>query len=125
VNDGMMWSDWKPFHVNAPVDRAPVVTASNVIAAPHQTVAASSFFAVTDPDGDPITSYQLWDSSSDAASGHWTLNGIAQGANTAIHITAAQLADAAFQAATVPADLWVRASDGTEWSAWQEFHLLV
>ncbi|CAN7258582.1 hypothetical protein LJR220_001128 [Bradyrhizobium sp. LjRoot220] len=125
VNDGMMWSDWKPFQVNAPVDLAPVVTASNVVAAPHQTVAASSFFTATDPDGDAITNYQLWDSSSDPASGHWTLNGITQGVNSAIDITAAQLANAAFQAATAPADLWVRASDGTEWSPWQEFHLLV
>jgi hypothetical protein len=125
VNDGMKWSDWKPFHVNAPVDQAPVVTASNVVAAPHQTVAASSFFAATDPDGDAITHYQFWDSSSDAASGHWTLNGIAQAANSAIDVTAAQLASAAFEAASAPADLWVRASDGTEWSPWQQFHLLV
>ncbi|WP_249144797.1 hypothetical protein [Bradyrhizobium sp. AUGA SZCCT0274] len=125
VNDGMKWSDWKPFHVNAPVDQAPVVTASNVIAAPHQTVAASSFFTASDPDGDAIIKYQLWDSSADATSGHWTLNGIAQAANSAIDVTAAQLADAAFHAATAPADLWVRASDGTEWSPWQEFHLLV
>lgn len=125
VNDGMKWSDWTPFHVNAPVDQAPVVTASNVVAAPHQIVAASSFFAAADHDGDAITKYQLWDSSADAASGHWTLNGIAQGANSAIDVTAAQLASAAFEAASAPADLWVRASDGTEWSPWQEFHLLV
>jgi hypothetical protein len=88
-------------------------------------VAASSFFTATDPDGDAVTSYQLWDSSADAASGHWTLNGIAQAANTAIDVTAAQLANAAFHAETAPADLWVRAGDGTEWSPWQAFHLLV
>ena len=125
VNDGMKWSDWKLFHVNAPVNQGPVVTASNVVAAPYQDVATSSFFTATDPEGDAIVRYQLWDSSSDPASGHWTLNGIAQAANSAIDISAAQLADAAFHAETAPADLWARAFDGTTWGSWQEFHLLV
>ncbi|SEC99889.1 M10 family metallopeptidase [Bradyrhizobium erythrophlei] len=123
--DGTVWSSWKEFHVNAPVDRAPVVVASNFSATPNQSAAASALFSVTDPDGDAITKLQLWDSTSDAASGHWVVNGGTQGTNQAIDVSAAQLASTTFQGGTASDDLWVRANDGNSWSAWQEFHWLL
>src|SRR5665647_3470286 len=55
ANDGALWSAWQGFTVTAPVDHAPVVSASNVTATHGQTsVAASSLFTVTDPEGDTI-----------------------------------------------------------------------
>ena len=54
------------------LDRAPVVTASNVtLSAGHTTVAASSLFSATDPDGNSITTYAF----EDTGSGHFVLNG--------------------------------------------------
>lgn len=123
--DGFAWGPWKEFHVNAPTDRAPVVTATDTQATPNQNVAASSLFSVSDADGDTIAQYQFWDSTPSASSGHWTVGGTAQPANTAINVTPVQLTAASFQAGTVPDDLWVRASDGMQWGQWHEFHVLV
>ncbi|MDA9436052.1 hypothetical protein XH88_30480 [Bradyrhizobium sp. CCBAU 51627] len=123
--DGIAWGAWKEFHVNAPLDRAPVVTAADFHATPNQSVAASSLFSVSDADGDSISQYQFWDSTPAAASGHWSVSGAAQPTNTAINVSAAQLAATSFQSGTVSDDLWVRASDGAIWSNWQEFHVLV
>jgi hypothetical protein len=125
ANDGFVWGAWKEFHVNAPIDNAPVVTASDFTATHNQNIAASSLFSVTDADSDSIDKFQFWDSTADPASGHWVVDGAARGANVAIDVTAAQLASTAFQGGSVPDDLWVRASDGTQWSQWHEFHWLV
>ncbi|WP_298380269.1 hypothetical protein [uncultured Bradyrhizobium sp.] len=123
--DGIAWGPWKEFHVNAPIDHAPVVTASDFHATANQSVAASSLFSVTDADGDSMSQYQFWDSTPSASSGHWSIGGNAQPANTAINVTAAQLASTTFDGGTVSDDLWVRANDGMIWSAWQEFHFII
>ncbi|HEX8031225.1 MAG TPA: hypothetical protein VF491_22305 [Vicinamibacterales bacterium] len=123
--DGIAWGPWKEFHVNAPIDNAPVVTASDFHATANQSVAASMLFSVADADGDHMSQYQFWESAPSAGSGHWSIGGNAQPANTAINVTAAQLASTTFDGGTVTDDLWVRANDGMIWSAWQEFHFIV
>jgi hypothetical protein len=124
ANDGFVWGAWKEFHVNAPVDHGPVATATDYTATPNQNISASSLFSVTDAYHDPITAYQLWDSTSGPGSGHWVVNGAAQGANVAIDVSAAQLPSASFHSGTGSDDLWVRANDGIMWGAWTEFHVL-
>ena len=121
--DGFDWSEWKEFHVNAPVEARPVVTAPDFAASHNQNIAASALFSVTDGDGDAITKYQFWDSTTDPASGHWVVNGMVQGTNQAIDVTAAQLAQTTFQSGSGSDDLWVRAFDGFDWSEWKEFHV--
>src|SRR5260370_37785784 len=69
ASDGLLWSDWKEFHVNAPLDHAPVASAFDFTAIHNQTVSASSLFSVTDADNDCITNYQFWDSTTNASSG--------------------------------------------------------
>ncbi|OKO75868.1 hypothetical protein AC628_19205 [Bradyrhizobium sp. NAS96.2] len=123
--DGVAWGPWKEFHVTAPIDHAPIVSASDFHATANQSVAATNLFSVTDSDGDSIAQYQFWDSTSSAGSGHWSIGGNAQPANTAINVSAGQLASTSFQGGTITDDLWVRASDGMMWSAWQEFHFIV
>ena len=123
ASDGTLWGTWTEFHVNAPVDHAPVATASNFTATHNQNIAASSLFSVTDADNDPITAYQVWDSTTDPSSGHWVVNGVAQGTNAAIDVTAAQLSSTTFQSGSGSDDLWVRGSDGFVWGAWTEFHV--
>ena len=117
ANDGLLWSDWKEFHVNAPANHVPTVTAAGFTASHNQNIAAS----LSDADNDTITNYQFWDSTTDPTSGHWVAGGMAQGANQAIDVTAAQLAQTTFQSGSGPDDLWVRAFDGINWSAWKEF----
>ena len=123
--DGAEWGVWKEFHVNAPVNRAPNVTAPDFTAISNQSAPASSLFSVVDAEHDSIVTYQFWDSTGGAASGHFSINGVAQGINQSIDVTAAQLANTTFQGGITSDDLWVRANDGMQWSQWQEFHLLV
>ncbi len=120
--DGTEWGAWQSFYVNVP-DHAPIVTAPNYTATRGQPIAATSLFSVSDADNDPITAYQFWDSTSDAGSGHWVVGGTAQPKGQAINVTPAQLSTATFQAESGADQLWVRASDGIQWGAWQEFYV--
>jgi len=101
----------------------PVVTASDFTATSHQNIAASALFSANDADGDTITRYQLLDSTNASDSGHWVVNGQAQGANQTIDITGAQLPGTTFQSGSGSDDLQVRAFDGTAWGPWKEFHV--
>jgi Ca2+-binding RTX toxin-like protein len=104
-------------------NKAPVVTAADQNVAKNSSLAVSSLFQVSDADNDAITNYRFWDSTADGASGHFVVNGVAQGTNQSIDVSAAQLAQTTFQTGTTADDLWVQVSDGTAWSAWKEFHL--
>ena len=66
-------------------------------------------------------SFQLWDSTAAASSGHFDVNGVAQAANRAIDVTADELTQTSFLTGTTSDDLWVRASDGMHWSQWVSF----
>ena len=114
ANDGYQWSAWSnSITVTAPLDTAPVVTVANLTAAHGQSFAASSLFTVSDPDGDAITQYGFWG----AGGGHFMLNGIAQGTNQEIDVTAAQLSQLSYQSGSGPDTLWVRANDGSSGAA--------
>ncbi len=104
-------------------DHAPVVTAANVTATALQFFTASSLFSVTDADSDTIAAYQFWDDTTDPASGHWVVGGVAQPSHQAIDVTPAQLATATFQSGSGSDDLFVRANDGIQWGNWAEFHV--
>ncbi|WP_461314829.1 AIDA repeat-containing protein [Bradyrhizobium embrapense] len=122
ANDGTAWSSWTAFTAKAFADTAPTVNAVNVTAAHGQTsIAASSLFTVSDPDGDTMTKYALWDT---GGSGHWVVNGVAQAANTEIDITAAQLSQTSYvfgPTGSAPDTLYIKANDGTLWGGWTAF----
>jgi hypothetical protein len=89
ANDGDVWGAWsQAFTVNPWVDSAPAVTVSNARAVHGESFAASSLFGVSDADGDAITKYAFWDIGT--GGGHLSLNGVAQGTNQEIDVTAAQ-----------------------------------
>jgi hypothetical protein len=130
--DGTTWSvatgAWDHFHVTASApttNHAPVVTVADRSATAGQTLSASSLFSVTDADNDTITKYQFWDGTT--GGGHFTVNGVTQGVNQIIEVTAAQLAQTSFVVGAGGDDLYVRAYDGTTWSVatgvWDHFHL--
>jgi len=125
--DGINWSNsgaWTKFDVNAPVEQPPVLTTSNVTATTlGEVFSASSLFSASDPSGNPIIEYELYDFTT--GSGHWVVNGVVEPAATDISITAAQLSQTTFQSATSGGDLLgVAAYDGVNWSnsgAWTKF----
>ena len=102
------------------LDRPPVVTVANVTLGTGQTsVAATSLFTASDPDGNTITTYGF----QDTGSGHFVLNGVAQANNQEIDVTAAQLSQLTYQSAPGSAvdTVEVRVNDGTLWSSWTSF----
>jgi Ca2+-binding RTX toxin-like protein len=121
--DGKDWNEWKSFNVTTRLNTAPMVAAVDQGVAKNASLAASSLFSASDVDGDAITAYRFWDASASATSGHFVVNGVAQGSNQVIDVSAADLAQTTFQAGTTADDLWVQAFDGFTWSAWKEFHL--
>ncbi len=133
--DGVSWSAadsaaWAPFSISVVVPAPPVVTTSNVNEPADTSLAASSLFTVSDPNGYAITEYQFWDSTRDPASGHFYINGVQQAAGTVIDIAASQLSQTAFVTGTVSNAVQVRAFDGVSWSAgdsaaWAPFTLSV
>jgi len=78
ASDGIAWSDWKDFNVNAPIDNAPNVFGVDTSMTDNTTTSVLNLFHLSDPDGDTPTSIQVWDSNSAASSGHWTVGGVIQ-----------------------------------------------
>jgi hypothetical protein len=75
-------------------------------------------FTASDPDGDPITGYGLWDTQ---GNGYWVVNGVVQATNAEIDITAAQLAQTSYvfgPYGSAPDTLFIKATDGTLSSKW-------
>ncbi|NEU95283.1 beta strand repeat-containing protein [Bradyrhizobium uaiense] len=131
--DGLQWGAWTEFHVNS-VNHAPVVSLSSTtvpISAQTTSVSAAALFnlptSVTDADGDAITQYQFWENKPAAGtsadgSGYFSVNGVRQDAGAAITVAANHLSDISFFKGTANANdvVWVRASDGTDWSDWKQ-----
>jgi hypothetical protein len=117
ASDGLEWGAWKNWNMTTALhipDAAPEVApgAATQTVLLGQAVDAATLFSVSDADGDPIASYELFDSS--PGGGHFAVSGVEQGVNVAIPVSAADLASTQFVAANeAGSDLvWVRASDG-------------
>jgi len=107
------------------VNTAPVVTANDTLAgASGASIAASVLFQASDADGDALV-YNVWDSSSEATSGHWVLDGAVQPTNTVIGVSAADLGKLSFVAGTTGDTLQVRVSDGMATTDWTTFKVSV
>src|SRR5258708_13505789 len=111
--DGDLWSSWQPFTAGP---TAPVVVASNITATHNQSFAASSLFTASDPDGDTLTTYALYDAT---GNGHFAVNGVTQGTAVEIDLTAAQLAQTLYQSGSGNDQLYARAPDTTLCTSWQ------
>ena len=124
AHDGLEWGAWEPWNITTALhipNAVPVVSAPNATILLGQAVDAPGLFSVSDADGDAITRYELWDST--AGNGQWTVNGVGQGVNVAIAVSAADLANTRFAAAAATGSdlVWVRANDGQEWSDWKSW----
>jgi hypothetical protein len=122
--DGNAFSGPQEFHVSVPADNAPVVTASELSATRGQIFGAPSLFSAGDADNDTML-YFFYDNSSEPTSGHFTVNGVVQAANTTFAVSQAQLAQTTFTAGSLTSDdLFVNAWDGSAFSGPQEFHVV-
>jgi hypothetical protein len=120
VGDGSAMSSWVEFHVTGPVNHAPTVTASDIALARGET-AAGALFSATDPDGDAIVAYRLWEAP--GGGGRFFTDGVADPIGVNFDLTPAQLAQTVFQNDGGTSDLWVQVNDGSAWSSWTQFHV--
>jgi probable HAF family extracellular repeat protein len=118
VTDGNEWSAWsQSFTITAPTDTGPIVTSiSNINTIAGQTFAASSLFTASDPFNDPIQQCEFWDTGS--GGGRFLLNGQPLGTNQDNYILGAQLQQTSYIAGSGTDTLWVRVSEGGQWSPW-------
>jgi hypothetical protein len=119
--DGVLWSAWKVISVNGVPNAVPVLAGPPVVTPAHSdtSLAATSLFTVSDPDGDSITAYQFYDVTANASSGGFRVNGAAQPALQVIDVTAANLPTVTFGLGSVADTVYVRANDGFAWSDWR------
>jgi hypothetical protein len=130
--DGTAWSaadnaSWSPFRIAPPINHAPVVAGGTVFALAGQSLAASSLFSASDPDGDAITEYQFMDITRPSISGHFVVNGAAQDAGMVIDIPASQLSQTSFLTGMLGDSVQVRVFDGKSWSNdgnWSQIHIV-
>jgi Ca2+-binding RTX toxin-like protein len=124
--DGISWSAWKSFTVFPPANNAPAITINQASLNPGRgtaTVAASSFFSVSDADGDTITQFRFFDGN--AGNGRFELSGTPQAELANITISASDLANFSYRTSTtgVGDTLWVQAFDGASWGTWKSFNV--
>jgi hypothetical protein len=131
--DGTAWSEWTNFWAVAPPNNAPVVTAPFAFltrANPNPKVA--SLFGITDADGDRATGWQLWDNTPGNGS-FIDGSGSPLPAQTVIDLMAEavpnsqaanEFANVRFRSTTGFDEIYVRAFDGFEWSAWKQTYIV-
>jgi hypothetical protein len=117
ATDGTQFGDWAVVTVEA-TDNPPIVAPLNPTVTAGQQLAAASLFQASDPDGDPITQYELWDPL--AGDGDFVVGGTVEPARQVIDLSAADLAAVSWDATaqTGSTVFAVRAFDGTLWSDW-------
>jgi hypothetical protein len=126
ASDGQAWGEWKSWTMNSwphAQNAAPMVSASSAQLLTNGAAAAASLFSVTDADGDAMTRYEFWDDVN--GGGYWRVNGVQQGAAQTIPVSAADLAATEYVAGASGGteQVWVRAHDGLEWSAWRAWNM--
>jgi hypothetical protein len=122
------WSNLDAFDlVTRFPNRAPVVTvtAATQSVSANQAVDAASLFSSSDPDMDAMTQYEFLDVG--VGGGRFLVNGTAMGEGDGKNftVTAAQLMQTTYTGGLSAGTetLWVRASDGTAWSAWKSWQM--
>ena len=123
--DGTDWSAWDSFNFTTLPNTPPVVAVSDQTLHLNEWHKVQDWFSAADADGDAITQYQFWDSGTAATSGYfWTPDNPHHAANTAITVAAADLDNVWVQGGQAGGSetMYVRAFDGTDWSAWDSFN---
>ena len=121
VRDGYNWSAWDQFQLVTSVNAPPVVSVPDQTVDKSEWTLLSDVMSITDPDGDTMTSYEIYDNQ---GGNSWWADGGYVDASTGY--TTSNLSDIWFRGDAVAGSqtLWVRANDGTEWSGWDDFLLI-
>ena len=123
ANDGTLDSAPASVSLNVHLNIAPVVTAFDQSAARGRSSMRRTCSRPPTAMATPCCTSSTIKRRS--RSGHFTVNGVVQSANTTFAVNAAQLAQTTFTAGQLPDDLFVNAWDFSLYSGPQEFHINV
>jgi hypothetical protein len=125
--DGTDWSAWDRFEFTTLPNTAPQAAIGNQSVGANQWARVQPWLSVTDADGDAITQYQFYDAGGAASSGYfWTPQNSHHAADSYINVAAADIGSTWVRGGQGAGTetMWVRAFDGTAWSAWDAFSLV-
>jgi hypothetical protein len=111
------------FATSGDVNDAPQVSTVDPDLQLNEVVDVSTLFSVSDSEGDAITQYEFWDATAGGAA--FAIDGMTQGENQSIPVSALQLSDVTVQGGAQPGSdqFHVRAYDGQLWSTWTSLNL--
>jgi hypothetical protein len=124
--DGTDWSQWDSFNFTTVGNSPPVATVGDHSLAANQWAQVQGWISYSDADGNAATQYQFWDQGIAANSAYfWTPSNPHHPSETLITVNAADLANVWVRGGQVAGseNLWVRAFDGTAWSAWDAWNM--
>jgi hypothetical protein len=83
----------------------------------------SGWISYSNANGNAATQYQFWDSGAASNSGYFWTPAAHHAAGTEITVAAADLGNVWVRGGSAGGSetMWVRAFDGTDWSAWDSF----
>ncbi len=112
-------SGWTPLGVGTVAAGSPVVTATDKTVSANTSLAAGTL-ATVDLAPQNVAAYEFIDMTADPASGSFKVGGVTQSAGAVIDVLSSQLAATTFLSggAGTSDEIWVRASNGTNWSNW-------
>lgn len=127
--DGMDWNAWQAFTLTTVANSPPAATAGDHNLAINHWIQlkAWNWIAYSDANGDPAVQYEFSDGGTGVNSAYfYTPDTPQHPANADFIVNAADLANVWLRAGAVTgADtMWVRASDGTDWGAWDSFNII-
>jgi hypothetical protein len=99
----------------------PVALASSITGRADRNLAASTLFSISDPDGDAVARYTLYDGT--VGVGAFVIDGVVQPERQNIEIDPSRLGSIGFRTGLGTDQLWVRAYDGTSWGDWTSFYV--
>ena len=131
--DGTTWSEWDPFTLittsaaPGPND-GPVATIGDQVLQTNDSASVQRLVTVSDPNGDPITLYQFYDAGTAANSGYLSDREWRAARGERVHhcLGCRSWARVELRGGQAPGSdlMWVRASDGVGWGAWDAFTLV-
>ncbi len=122
--DGSDWSAWDSFVFTTQGNTPPVATIADQSLQTNQWSQVNSWVTYSDTENSAATQYEFWDGGTASDSGYFYTPGNAQhAANTSITVAASDLDSVWVRGGQTGGSetMWVRAFDGSDWSAWDSF----
>jgi hypothetical protein len=124
--DGFHWSAWDSFTLTTQMNTAPVATVANHTVGRNQWVQMDTWLSYADANGHAAVQYEFWDGGVVGNSGYFYTNrNEHHAAESSITVMASDIASVWVRGGSAAGSegMFVRAFDGHDWGAWDQFTL--